>query len=143
MGRPYSADVFEELVAKLYRELPTLSLSTDIIVGFPGETDEDFQASCELATRCRFSKIHVFPYSRRQGTPAAARTDQVPPEVSKARAKHLRMLAAQLRNEQLQMRKGQKEWAVVEEGGLATTESYFSVTAPAGAAQGSLVLLTL
>ncbi|MEI2998151.1 MAG: radical SAM protein [Senegalimassilia faecalis] len=75
MNRPYTAQQFEALVNKLYAKLPELSLSTDIICGFPGETDADFQETLDVAQRCRFSKIHVFPYSQREGTPAAARTD--------------------------------------------------------------------
>lgn len=99
MERPYCADEFLHLVERLYRACPALSLSTDIIAGFPGETEAEFQETLEMARACRFSKIHAFPYSRRDGTPAAARVDQVAPEVKAARARRLRQLAAQLRRE--------------------------------------------
>ena len=73
--------------------MPMLSLSTDIICGFPGETDQEFNDTVELAQRCRFTKIHVFPYSKRQGTPAAERADQIEPRSPFARAKQLREVA--------------------------------------------------
>ena len=85
-----------DLVAALRAARPDLALSTDLIVGFPGETDEDFEDTCALARRVGFSKIHVFPYSKREGTPAAARADQVPPEVKAARAARLRALSDEL-----------------------------------------------
>ena len=81
MARPYRAADYVALVDRLRAACPELSLSTDVIVGFPGETDDDFLKTLAVARRCRFSKIHVFPYSRREGTPAAARADQVPASV--------------------------------------------------------------
>ena len=143
MHRPYSAEYFKDLVEKLYAAMPRLSLSTDIICGFPGETDQEFGDTVELAKRCRFTKIHVFPYSKRQGTPAAERSDQVDPEVRSARAKHLREVAEALRAQQLSDRAGSVELALVEEAGQAMTESYFEVPAPQGARIGQLVAVTL
>lgn len=93
MARPYDAETYRALVDKLRARVPELALSTDIIVGFPGETEEDFQESLALARACAFSKIHVFPYSRREGTPAAVRADQVKPEVKATRAATLRTLS--------------------------------------------------
>ncbi len=113
------------------------SLSTDIICGFPGETDQEFNDTVELAKRCRFTKVHVFPYSKRQGTPAAERADQVEPEVRSARAKHLREVADALRAQQQSDRAGSTELALVEEAGQAMTESYFEVPAPQRRASGS------
>lgn len=143
MHRPYSAEYFEELVDKLYTAMPMLSLSTDIICGFPGETDQEFNDTVELAKRCRFTKIHVFPYSKRQGTPAAERVDQVEPAVRAARAKRLREVADALRAQQLSGRAGTTELALVEEAGQAMTESYFEVPAPQNARVGRLVAVSL
>ena len=143
MHRPYSAEYFEELVEKLYAAMPMLSLSTDIICGFPGETDQEFNDTVELAKRCRFTKIHVFPYSKRQGTPAAERVDQVEPAVRTARAKRLREVADALRAQQLSGRAGTTELALVEEAGQAMTESYFEVPAPQNACIGQLVAVSL
>ncbi len=73
------------------------ALTTDVIVGFPGETDEDFQATCQLLQRVGFSKVHVFRYSPRPGTPAATFPDQVSPEIQQRRAAELARLALDLR----------------------------------------------
>ncbi len=135
MHRPYTAEHFSALVGKLYAAMPQLALSTDIICGFPGETDEDFAETLALARACRFTKIHVFPYSPRGGTPAAARDDQVAPEVRAARAAQLRELAAQLREADFARRRGTVELALVEESGVAMTESYYELpSAPPPAA---------
>ena len=143
MARPYDAERFVALVERLYRRIPQLALSTDIIAGFPGETDAEFQETLDVARACRFAKIHAFPYSPRAGTPAAARADQVPPAVKEGRAAMLRALGDELRASECARRAGTVELALVEEGGVAMTESYFEVPAPAGAAPGALVEVTL
>ena len=143
MARPYDADRFRALVERLYAAVPGLALSTDVIAGFPGETDAEFQETLELARACRFAKMHAFPYSRRAGTPAAERTDQVPPEVKAARAAQLRSLGDELRAAERARRAGTVELALVEEGGVAMSESYFELPAPAGAPVGALVRMTL
>ena len=143
MARPYDTECFVALVKRLYAAVPGLSLSTDIIVGFPGETDAEFQETLDVARVCRFTKIHVFPYSRREGTPAAARPDQVSPGVKAARATALRILSDELRAAERARRVGTIEFALVEAGGVATTESYFEVPAPAGVPLGTLVSVTL
>ena len=138
MGRPYTAERFAELVEQLYAQVPGLSLTTDIIAGFPGETDQEFEGTLELARACRFSKIHVFPYSLRAGTPAAARTDQVPAEVKARRSAELRALSDELRTADLRRRAGTTELVLVE-GTSALTESYHEVPVPSGARAGELV----
>ena len=143
MARPYDADRFRALVERLYAAVPGLALSTDVIAGFPGETDAEFQETLELARACRFAKIHAFPYSRRAGTPAAERPDQVPPDIKAARAAALRALGDELRAAERARRAGSVELALVEEGGVAMSESYFELAAPAGAPVGSLVRMTL
>ena len=143
MARPYDAERFRALVERLYAAVPELALSTDIIAGFPGETDAEFQETLALARACRFAKIHAFPYSRRAGTPAAARADQVPAEVKAARAAALRALGDELRASERARRVGTVELALVEEGGVAMSESYFELPAPAGAPLGTLVKATM
>ncbi len=138
MGRPYTADGFRDLVERLYEAVPSLSITTDIICGFPGETEKDFQQTLELARTCRFSKIHVFPYSMRAGTPAAVRTDQVPAAVKAERSERLRRLSDELRATDLQSRIGTTELAVVE-GATMLTESYHELATPAGASPGAFV----
>jgi len=85
MHRPYDSAKFRDLLTNIRQQIPDISITTDLIVGFPGETQEDFAQSLKFAQECQFAKIHVFPYSRRKGTPAAAREDQVPEEVKNER----------------------------------------------------------
>lgn len=139
MARPYDAHEFRQLADFLRASVPSIALTTDVIVGFPGETDEDFEDTCALVRHVGFSKIHVFPYSKREGTPAAARADLVPPEVKAARAARLRALSDELAAADRADRAGTIELALVETPEVATTESYHEVAAPAGADAGSLV----
>lgn len=139
MGRPYDAEEYRQLVDYLRAMVPEIALTTDIIVGFPGETDEDFEDTCALARHVGFAKIHVFPYSRREGTPAAERSDQVPPGERAARAARLRALTDELAAADRAARAGTVELALVETPEIATTESYHEMPVPAGAAIGSLV----
>ena len=74
-----------ELALKIRREMPDISLTTDIIVGFPGETDEDFEDTLDVVRRVRFEGAYTFIYSKRTGTPAATMPDQVPADVIKER----------------------------------------------------------
>lgn len=143
MARPYDAEDFSELVDYLRAMVPSVSLTTDVIVGFPGETGEDFEESCGMARRCGFSKIHVFPYSQRKGTQAASRCDQIEPVLRAERARVLRDLSDELRLADRLRRAGTVEWALVEERGHAMTESYHEVVSPSGAAVGSLVRVLL
>ncbi|WP_282190578.1 MiaB/RimO family radical SAM methylthiotransferase [Adlercreutzia caecimuris] len=143
MGRPYDAEEYRQLVDYLRAMVPEIALTTDIIAGFPGETDEDFADTCDLARHAAFSKIHVFPYSRREGTPAAARSDQVAPDVKAARAAVLRALSDKLATADRAARTGTVELALVERPGHATTESYHEVAVDPAAPVGALVAVTL
>lgn len=84
MRRPYTTGQYYRLVGELRARLPELAVTTDIIVGFPGESAASFAKTLEFAASMQFAKIHVFPYSRRVGTPAASMADQVD-EVEKKR----------------------------------------------------------
>ena len=77
MNRKYDTEKYRQAAATLRKYLPEVALTTDIIAGFPGETEEDFQASYDFAKEIGFAKIHAFPYSPKKGTPAAARKDQL------------------------------------------------------------------
>lgn len=143
MARPYDAEEYRQLVDYLRAMVPEMALTTDIIVGFPGETEEDFADTCDLARHAAFSKIHVFPYSRREGTPAAERADQVPSAVKAARAAHLRSLSDELAAADRAVRAGATELALVERPGHATTESYHEAMVPKDAPAGTLVTVTL
>lgn len=143
MRRPYDAAFFGSLVDRLYRQVPSLSLSTDIIAGFPGESDREFEETLALARHCRFSKIHAFPYSRREGTPAAARADQVPDGVKAARTAQLLALSEDLRSTDFARRAGTTELVLVEADGRGMTESYHEVALPEVLVPGALVPLEL
>ena len=78
-----------EKVVKLKARIPDCAITTDLIVGFPGETDEDFEATLDLVKKVNFASAFTFVYSKRQGTKAAEMPDQVPEEVSKARIMRL------------------------------------------------------
>ena len=85
MNRVYDKEQYLALAAKIQKEIPDLSLTTDIIVGFPGETEEDFQETLDVVRKVRYDSAFTFIYSKRTGTPAAAMEDQVPEPVVKDR----------------------------------------------------------
>ncbi|HLS20956.1 MAG TPA: tRNA (N(6)-L-threonylcarbamoyladenosine(37)-C(2))-methylthiotransferase MtaB, partial [Bacillota bacterium] len=89
MRRKYSADFYEERVNKIKKALPDLAITSDIIVGFPGETDEEFNETYEFVKRIKYAELHVFPFSRRTGTPAARMTNQVEANVKDERVKKM------------------------------------------------------
>ena len=86
MRRPYTTKNFSELTARLVKEIPEISIGTDLIVGFPGETEENFSETLKFIREQPFSKIHVFPYSARAGTFAASLPNQISSQIKKARA---------------------------------------------------------
>lgn len=139
MARRYDAGYYASLVRELRERIPQISISTDIIVGFPGETEEDFQLTMQMARECGFSKIHVFPYSKREGTPAAAREDQIPDDVKSERARRLRRLSDELREADYRSRIGTAEKAVVIRSGICMTESYYEIPCSQNIPIGSLV----
>lgn len=143
MNRPYGAEFYLRLCEDLYGALPTLALSTDIICGFPGETDAEFEETLLLAKQARFSKIHAFRYSMREGTPAAARCDQIDPSTKEQRLKKLLALARDLRKEDGLRRIGTSEAVLIEAPGTGMSESYFKVEAPRDIPQGTLCELSL
>jgi tRNA-2-methylthio-N6-dimethylallyladenosine synthase len=89
MNRGHSAAAYEALVTRVRNVRPDIALSTDIIVGFPGETDEEFEQTLALVDRVRFAQAFTFKYSLRPGTPAAEMKNQVPEEVKAARLERL------------------------------------------------------
>lgn len=97
MRRRWSTRTFLERCALLRDSIPLPALTTDVIVGFPGETDGDFQATCEVIREVGFSKIHVFPFSAREGTPAAAMPGQLPKAVKAQRGSRIADLEREVR----------------------------------------------
>jgi threonylcarbamoyladenosine tRNA methylthiotransferase MtaB len=97
MNRKYSAAEYKESVNKLRSIWPDVAITTDIIVGFPGETDKEFEETLNFVKEVNFAQIHIFPFSPRQGTPAATMKDQITSEVKDKRTKALSAIERQLR----------------------------------------------
>ena len=86
MHRPYTTVKFKTLLADIKNRVPDIAITTDVIVGFPGETEADFETTCKFAESCGFSKMHIFPFSARKGTPAEKFAGAVTEAVKKERA---------------------------------------------------------
>jgi threonylcarbamoyladenosine tRNA methylthiotransferase MtaB len=136
MHRPYRVAEFLDRVEHAKAEVPGLGLSTDVIVGFPGETRAQFAATMAVVERVGFSKLHVFRYSQRPDTPAATMPDQVPVAEKKARARELIALGNELRRRFHEDHVGRPLQVLVEAAGegLAegTSDNYVKVRFPGG-----------
>lgn len=99
MRRKYTMEFFAERLTKLKKALPGLAVTSDVIVGFPGETEEEFMETYNFVKDHQFSELHVFPYSKRTGTPAARMEDQVDENVKNERVHRLIALSDQLAKE--------------------------------------------
>lgn len=86
MNRPYTTAKFKTLLADIKTKVPDIAITTDVIAGFPGETEADFETTCKFAESCGFSKMHIFPFSARKGTPAEKFAGAVTEAVKKERA---------------------------------------------------------
>jgi threonylcarbamoyladenosine tRNA methylthiotransferase MtaB len=136
MHRPYRIAEFLDRVEDAKAEIPGLGLSTDVIVGFPGETRDQFAATLAVVERVGFSKLHVFRYSRRPDTPAATMPGQVDDAEKKARARELIALGNELRRRFHEDHVGRPVSVLVEAAGdgLAegTSDNYIKVRFPGG-----------
>ncbi|WP_027627098.1 tRNA (N(6)-L-threonylcarbamoyladenosine(37)-C(2))-methylthiotransferase MtaB [Ruminiclostridium cellobioparum] len=101
MNRKYTSEEYSKSAALLKKYIPDAAITTDIMVGFPGETEEDFKKSLEFAEKIGFSKIHVFKYSPRKGTPAAGAANQITPEIKEARSEKMLALSDRLEEQYL------------------------------------------
>lgn len=150
MNRHYTAAQFTELVDRIHRRLPQGAIGLDVIAGFPGETEAEFANTLALIERLPISHLHVFPFSRRPGTPAATMSGQIAAEVIKARAATLRALGEVKQQAFARRFVGQIVEVVVEgqgKGGMGRglSRNYLPVRfTPAVAAEGrcSLVRIT-
>lgn len=115
MNRHYTREDYLEIVRKLRESVPDIGLSTDIIVGFPGETEEDFQDTLELIKECRFDSVFTFIYSKRTGTPAAEMPNQVEESVIKDRFNRLLKVVNQISNEKINEKLGETVDVLIEE----------------------------
>ena len=115
MNRHYTREDYLEIVRKLRESVPDIGLSTDIIVGFPGETEEDFQDTLDLIKECRFDSVFTFIYSKRTGTPAAEMPNQVEESVIKDRFNRLLKVVNQISNEKINEKIGETVEVLIEE----------------------------
>lgn len=114
MNRKYDKKYFKEEIEKIRKVRPDISITTDVIVGFPGETEEDFNECVDFIKEINFSKIHVFPYSKRDGTVAAKMKDQIDGKVKKERVKTLLDLSKTLEENYNNSFIGKKESCLIE-----------------------------
>lgn len=140
MRRKYTMEFFGERLDRLKEALPGLAVTSDVIVGFPGETEEEFMETYNFIKAHKFSELHVFPYSKRTGTPAARMEDQVDEEVKNERVHRLIALSDQLAKEYASQFEGEvlevipeEEFKEGENKGLYVgyTDNYLKVVFPA------------
>ena len=114
MNRRYTKEQYLELAGKIRAAIPDISLTTDIIVGFPGETEEDFQETLDVVRKVRYDSAFTFLYSKRTGTPAAVMEDQVPEEVAKDRFNRLLQEVQSIAAQTCAVHEGTTQEALVE-----------------------------
>lgn len=122
MHRPYTTAKFKTLLADIKTKVPDIAITTDVIVGFPGETEADFETTCKFAESCGFSKMHIFPFSARKGTPAEKFTGAVTEAVKKERADILGRIDETMHKAFLQAMVGQNAEVLFEQ---PAGEDYF------------------
>ncbi len=127
MKRRYSPEQFQTVVEKLRKALPEACLGTDVIVGFPGETVEEFAECYRFISEIPLDYLHVFPFSPRSGTPAATMPDKVPDTLKKERSKQLKALSDEKRNRFIHRFIGKEREGVLIYPDLVLTDNYVSV----------------
>ncbi len=144
MGRPYDHTLFADVIRAVHAAVPHASIGVDVLVGFPGESDEAFEHTYELIATLPVTYLHVFPFSARAGTKAAAFKDVVPNQVIQARCRRLRRLGTRKRNAFYEANVGRRLEVLVETGsdplhGLpkGISENYIPVLLPDASVTGN------
>jgi threonylcarbamoyladenosine tRNA methylthiotransferase MtaB len=132
MRRPYTAEGYLGLLDRVRSSIPGVGITTDVIVGFPGETPKEFEESLATVEAARFAKAHVFPFSSRPGTEAADLPGHVPPEEKKARMERMLAVAERAEREFWSEHVGRRETVLWERGGQGLTDNYLRVHCPEG-----------
>ena len=127
MRRRYTSAQFRDAVQSIRAAIPGASITTDIIAGFPGETDADHQATLSVMDDVRFTDVHVFPYSQRPQTSASLLDDDVQPELKRSRAAELRELGGRHRREVLEMQLDSIDSVLFEDAETGLTDTYLPV----------------
>ena len=144
MRRPYTIEYYASLVGDIRARVPDASIGSDIIVGFPGETDEDFEHLAAYLERSPLTHVHVFPYSDRPGTPAAAMAGKVNGVVVRERGRRIREIGQRLTQRFRASQIGTIHRALtLEDGSLAVTGNYLKVRIPPGRARNEWVRVRL
>ena len=138
MNRKYTSDQFAGIVDGIRDAFPDAAVTTDIMVGFPGETDGEFAQTLEFVRKTGFADAHIFQYSRRKGTPAAKRADQISPEVKEKRAKVIAEITEKSRDAFLSRFVGKTMRVLFEQRAAdgmfeGKTDNYITVHAPSDA----------
>jgi threonylcarbamoyladenosine tRNA methylthiotransferase MtaB len=128
MRRKYTMEFFGERLDRLKEILPGLAVTSDVIVGFPGESEVEFMETYNFINEHKFSELHVFPYSKRTGTPAARMEDQVDEEVKNERVHRLITLSDQLAKEYAAQFEGEEVEVIPEEKIVSNSGSYMGYT---------------
>jgi threonylcarbamoyladenosine tRNA methylthiotransferase MtaB len=140
MRRPYTAEYYRRLVDRIRMLIPHASIGSDVIVGFPGETDADFEVLASYLESSPLTHLHVFPYSDRPGTAAAALADKVHGSIVRDRAIRLRTISQQLASRFRQSQLGSVHRALtLHEGTTALTGNYLKLTIPPGRSRNEWV----
>ena len=124
MKRHYTKEEYILLIEDLHKKIKDLTVSTDLILGFPGETDELFDETMDTLKRLKFSHIHAFPYSPREGTPAAQMENQVSSDVKKKRVETVNALSKEQKEEILDGMIGKTVHVLIEEVKGTTVEGF-------------------
>jgi threonylcarbamoyladenosine tRNA methylthiotransferase MtaB len=144
MRRPYTLEQYSALVDSVRRRVPHAAIGSDVIVGFPGETDDDFAVLTSYLEQSPLTHLHVFPYSDRPGTVASSLSGKVHGSIVKSRAERIRQISRQLQNRFREAQRGTIRPALtIEDGTVAMTDNYVRVSIPSGRARNEYVLAAL
>jgi threonylcarbamoyladenosine tRNA methylthiotransferase MtaB len=143
MNRPYDTQAYYDKINLIRRLVPEVSISADLIVGFPQETEEEFESTLAFVEKCQLSFLHVFPYSMRKGTPAAEMSGQIPNDIKKQRAARMIERSHQLYDAYMDQWIGRNAEVLIEseseEESQGHASQYFPIRLNERAARGELV----
>jgi threonylcarbamoyladenosine tRNA methylthiotransferase MtaB len=128
MKRPYSAAFFEEIVLKIHEKLPFAGIGVDTLIGFPSETDAQFENTFRLIDKLPISYLHVFPFSARKGTPAFHFKGKVAPEIIRHRCARMRELDKKKRSAFIRANQGKKLQGLVQKTQDSVSGHFKAVT---------------
>ncbi|MBU1992516.1 MiaB/RimO family radical SAM methylthiotransferase, partial [Patescibacteria group bacterium] len=143
MNRKYDTKLFADVCKKIRKIAPETAVTTDVITGFPGETEKHHEESMKFAKEIGFAKLHVFPFSRRPKTPAYSMPNQVPTDVKRARADEFRKVGDKLREKFIRDQLGKEFPVLVEDHNAGWTNNYIKAKVPPGTPTNEIVCIKL